>query len=134
MQQNDDTAIATARAAAASDGLAYHDGVYYAAFHDATLVRRHLCAGAAADTTATARVWLRRGATVSGVVAHPTIGAVPGLFDRCGWCEQRFAPGAPAVTVAGRFLHEHACRQAFDRFIAEAELERAQAALRMMET
>jgi hypothetical protein len=131
MSHNEEVIAGVAPDAISAHGLIRNDGVYYAAFDDPNLVRGQLVYRAA--SAAQTRGWLRQGATIRTALARPAVGAVPTLFDRCAWCDQRFAPGAPTLTYAGRYLHEQACREAFDRFLAEAELERAQATLRLLE-
>jgi hypothetical protein len=115
-----------------SQGLVHHNGVVYAAFDNADLVRRQL-GTTARPATVDARAWLRRGATVPRILGQQSFGSAPTLFDRCAWCEERFFPGEPATRFADRFLHDRRCREEFDRSLAEAELERAQATLRLTE-
>jgi hypothetical protein len=116
----------------ATEGAFHVHGIYYAIFGDADLAHRRL-AIRTADTVARVRAWTRRGALVDGLAIRPAIGSVPKLFERCTWCGKRFEPGAPAIVVATRHIHERTCREEFDRFLAEAEIARAQATLQMAE-
>ena len=116
----------------ATEGAFHVHGIDYAIFGDADLARRRL-ATRTADTVARVRAWTRRGALVDGLAIRPTLSSVPKLFERCAWCSKRFEPGAPAIVVATRHIHDRACRDEFDRFLAEAELARAQATLRTLE-
>ena len=116
----------------ATEGAFHVHGIYYALFGDADLARRRL-AIRTADTVARVRAWTRRGALVDGQAIRPAPGSVPKLFERCAWCGKRFEPGAPAIVVATRHIHEQACREEFDRFLAEAEVTRAQATLQLAE-
>jgi hypothetical protein len=116
----------------ATEGAFHVHGIYYAIFGDADLARRRL-ATRTADTVARVRAWTRRGALVDGQAMRPALGSVPRLFERCAWCGRRFEPGAPAIVVATRHIHDRACREEFDRFLCEAEIARAQATLQLVE-
>lgn len=116
----------------AAEGAFHVDGTYYAIFGDADRARRRL-GTRIADSVVRIHAWAFRGATVDGAPVRPTFVAVPQLLERCAWCGQRFEPDAPAVHVASRLLHDRACRDEFDRLIAEAEVDRAHATLRLVE-
>jgi hypothetical protein len=132
MSSNDGIVAGVEADILAAEGAFHVNGIYYAIFGDADLTRRRL-ATRTADAVTRTHAWARAGATVDGVGVRPTAAPALPITERCAWCGQRFAPGAAALAVAGRYIHDRACRDEFDRFLAEAELERAQTTLRLLE-